>query len=224
MLGISVWTMVVSGSRGAILAFAVGFIVLIVYARNPLRVLLFTVAAAALVFCATPHSVKSKAVHSISIKLDYARENNSITVSRDALWLARIMEFKENPVWGVGFATQQKVLGDKRMERINATGVTEPGSSWLGVLSMTGILGFLAMGAFMLKLVITVVRKSKADKEYALMFSFFMFMVVFGIVEGWIFAAGSFLFFFFWLLTGNICRDSEQGKTLDKQKVCRLTL
>ena len=60
--------------------------------------------------------------------------------SRESLWMARIAEIKSHPLTGVGFCCV-----DPRLTPVNTqTGVIEPGSSWLAIFSMTGILGFLS--------------------------------------------------------------------------------
>ena len=70
----------------------------------------------------------------------------SLMSSREVKIDARIEEFKSSPIIGIGFATADPSLDYVNMEN----GQIEPGSSWLAILSMTGILGLFYQFAYQL--------------------------------------------------------------------------
>ena len=130
------------------------------------------------------------------------------TGSRDVLWQQRIREFNSSPLVGVGFGFAEYVTDiNERTGRITykktETGTVEPGSSWLGALSMTGLLGFTALLVLWFKSLKNCWRVEKRDKLYGVYIgSTLIFWAVHMIAEGQIFAAGSFLFFMVWITFG----------------------
>ena len=130
------------------------------------------------------------------------------TGSRDVMWQQRIREFKSNPLVGVGFGYAQYVTDiNERTGRVTfketKDGNVEPGSSWLGALSMTGLLGFTALLALWFKSLKNSWEVEKKDKLFGVyMGSTLVFWAVHMIAEGQIFSAGGFLFFMVWLTFG----------------------
>ena len=130
------------------------------------------------------------------------------TGSRDVLWQQRIREFRSSPLVGVGFGYAEYVKDiNERTGRITYkktdSGVVEPGSSWLGALSMTGLLGFSALLVLWFKSLKNCLKVEKRDKLFGVYIgSTLIFWAVHMIAEGQIFAAGSFLFFMVWLTFG----------------------
>ncbi|MBR4118722.1 MAG: O-antigen ligase family protein [Bacteroidales bacterium] len=130
------------------------------------------------------------------------------TGSRDMLWSQRIREFKSSPLVGVGFGYAKYVTNvNERTGRITfqktETGTVEPGSSWLGALSMTGLLGFTALLVLWFKSLKNSWKVEKRDKLFGVYIgSTLIFWAVHMIAEGQIFAAGSFLFFMVWITFG----------------------
>ena len=130
------------------------------------------------------------------------------TGSRDVLWQQRIREFKSSPLVGVGFGYAEYVTDiNERTGRItyqkNNTGVVEPGSSWLGALSMTGLLGFTALLVLWFKSLRNCLKVGKIDKLFGVYIgSTLIFWAVHMIAEGQIFSAGGFLFFMVWITIG----------------------
>ncbi len=130
------------------------------------------------------------------------------TGSRDIMWNQRIREFKSSPLVGVGFGYAKYVTNvNERTGRITykktETGTVEPGSSWLGALSMTGLLGFTALLVLWFKSLKNSWKVEKRDKLFGVYIgSTLIFWAVHMIAEGQIFAAGSFLFFMVWITFG----------------------
>lgn len=130
------------------------------------------------------------------------------TGSRDMLWDQRIREFKSSPLVGVGFGYAKYVTNiNERTGRITYkdtdTGVVEPGSSWLGALSMTGLLGFTALLVLWFKSLKNSWKVEKRDKLFGVYIgSTLIFWAVHMIAEGHIFSAGGFPFFLTWISIG----------------------
>lgn len=135
------------------------------------------------------------------------KEAGSTFTSRSSKWNNRFAEFSYNPVCGVGFAA----MDVQYREDYNVlTGVMEPGSSWLCILSMTGILGM----SVILMIFYKAFKGAKRvrDGDGALLLGCLGFLAVHLIVEGYVFAAGSYLCLIMWLIIG-VCIDSMYLKS-----------
>lgn len=118
--------------------------------------------------------------------------------SRVNKWNNRIAEFKESPILGVGFAS----LNPQNTSDYSDKAI-EPGSSWLAVFSMTGLLGGCIVLYILLCCYVFLYRNLN-NHRCILYLSLLNVFVVHMSTEGYIFAAGSFMFFCFWLLLGAI--------------------
>ena len=116
--------------------------------------------------------------------------------SREELWNARLDEFKESPLYGVGFSAQRIITSEATMR----TGVIEPGTSYGAVFAMTGLLGG---SIFIYILFQSIFSKRKAS--FSLPQVYLVFFAVHMFVEGYVFAGGSPLCFIFWLSIGAAC-------------------
>ena len=112
--------------------------------------------------------------------------------SRSRLWAARLAEFYSSPILGVGFGVIG--IGDAAAE-----GRAETGSGWLTALAQTGIIGFV--------LVCMLVYKArlpkyvlKTDSTAALMEAVMLFLCLHSLFEAYMFQAGWYMCFVFWLL------------------------
>lgn len=120
--------------------------------------------------------------------------------SRSDKWKVRIEEFKSNPAFGVGFAaidlSNAKAHGDSNLD----TGVVESGSSWLCILSMTGILGALCLIPIFLNAIMTAWRSCSVFSSVivGMLVLFYVHMIA----EGYVLAGGSFMSFCLWLTIG----------------------
>lgn len=146
-----------------------------------------------------------------------AERHNSLTSSRDAKWDARINEFLDNPVFGIGFATQTHYTPDDDEAWIKTTGNIEPGSSWLALLAMTGIIGFILIAIINYRILHTLYLY-RAKPIDILLFTLIIFFILHGIIEGWIIFAGGYIFYLYWLLLGmcftEIRSQSDQNNLL----------
>lgn len=128
-------------------------------------------------------------------------EAGSTFSSRENKWDARIAEFESSPLLGIGFASI-----DGRLDDVGGGGVVEPGSSWLAVLSMTGLIGFF----FFFSVIFTCYKycNKMREQEDALLLGLLALFAVHMIAEGYVFAAGGFLCFFLWMVIG-ACYDRK---------------
>jgi len=105
-------------------------------------------------------------------------------------------EFASSPIIGIGFQTVSLTGSDSP----NRRGNIEPGSSWLAVLSMTGIVGL----CFVLIIFYRAWHVSKyVNNNNTILFQgLLLFMSIHMLVEGYIYAGGSFLCMLLWLIIG----------------------
>lgn len=134
-------------------------------------------------------------------KIAYSEDQGDALVTRSGLWEMRMIEFQSSPWIGVGFAAVDIDTSTKFSEE---DGKVEPGSSWLAILSMTGLLGFLPILILIINNIIVLIK----DREYpifsALLGGLLVLFIVHMMAEGYVLSAGSGLFFYFWLILGNI--------------------
>lgn len=127
----------------------------------------------------------------------------SMMYSRQNKINARILEFKSSPIIGIGFATVNPEL-----DKVDfSDGQIEPGSSWLAILSMTGLLGLITF------LLICIFAFKKIKCQNNTLFScalsgMFVYYLVHFAAEGYIMAPRSFLNMLFWLILGAINTQS----------------
>jgi O-antigen ligase len=124
-------------------------------------------------------------------------EGNQLS-SREDLWAFRLEEFNQSPVIGIGFANS--MYGSINYD----TGTVEPGTSWGAVLAMTGVLGFLVFVILIIKAFRSNAKKNLKTNLSSghILNAILIFFMCHWIAEGYILAAGSFLFFYSWLILG----------------------
>lgn len=121
------------------------------------------------------------------------------TDSRSQKWEVRLAEFSESPIWGVGFCA----VTPRDNYNVN-TGVIEPGSSWLAVLSMTGIVGFILFLCIYIRACLRTLYTY--TPHGALLGGVLVLLGVHMFAEGHVFSGGSYLCFLVWLTIG-VCTD-----------------
>lgn len=124
-------------------------------------------------------------------KMDSAREAGSIFSSRSELWEDRWQEFAEHPFFGVGFASQSIITFDHSLQ----SGSIEPGSSYLGCLSMLGLTGTLPLLAVLAH---ALRRGMQATPFPPLAVCVLIFFCIHMIFEGYLISAGSILCVLLW--------------------------
>ncbi len=129
-------------------------------------------------------------------------EGAGMLASRQDHWEQRIKEFKESPLFGIGFGAVE--FGDDSVSHVGGKGKTETGSGWLLVLSMTGIFGAILFVSFFVRAFKKTYRlvKDKYVEPFCLFGGLLALFSVHMIAEGYSLAAGGLLFFNMWLLLG----------------------
>lgn len=125
--------------------------------------------------------------------------------SRQGKWDLRIEEFQKSPLFGVGFASVAINIASEEYDP--QTGVVEPGSSWLCIFSMMGLIGALITIPFLIKAYYTIWRR--ADSYSAIIIGILSLMYIHMLAEGYIFSGGSFMCFILWLSVG-VAYDSRR--------------
>ena len=198
--------LLLSGSRIAILGLVMGFFLFLfkIYQKRMgkfMRIIFFL-----LLLVIASSSIWMNYTDTLMKKFEYGEAQGDITASRTNQWEHRINEFKESPVFGIGFATLHEGLYDE------TTGIIEPATSWGAFFSMTGLLGGLS---FLLLVGIQFYKLFRDDSyslETALFVGILCFFMIHWIAEGYMLASGSFLFFYSWLVLGIIDIYNDQKK------------
>lgn len=132
--------------------------------------------------------------------------------TRFIIWGERIDEFKAKPIFGSGFAAVNTDIIPKESGSYDIkTGSIQPGSGYLGVLSMLGITGFLVFTNIVIISISKLYKKRHVfnSKNYLIIVSILMFVLVHSIFEGYIISSGSILFLIFWLAVSYIFNKNE---------------
>lgn len=201
---------VIPGSRAALLGLVVGLTVIIVAALRDAgrrRVVAWVVGGIAVVGALTFTVTFSTVIR----KFRFAEKHGSMIFTRGDLWQARWEEFKESPLIGVGFCNATR-FSERFDNKVNGEFVvSEPGSSWLSMLSNVGIFAFGVFVWFNIRLVkrmLSAIRgsggTSEAGRLALLYLSLWLTLMVHGFFEGWVLYGGSLVFMFYWLLTSRI--------------------
>ena len=119
----------------------------------------------------------------------------NILSSRSEKITARWDEFCSSPVFGVGFNAIDP-NGSDPYNKIKGT--IEPGSSWMAILSMTGVIGF----AIFITVIYKMMSRLKYRKDSVIVFAILCFFFVHMCAEGYVFAAGNPAAYILWLAVG----------------------
>lgn len=188
-----VGAMLFSACRTAIVCTVIGIFVMIVTINIPRsqKIKIFSVVS---IFLMLTFPIWKGYTELVISKQETNVSSGSMFMSRDNKWNARISEFSSNPILGIGFSSI-----DTQKDSMKKEGVVEPGSSWLAILSMTGIIGFIIIFSIIFNSVKICREKSK---ECSIYLSLIFFFCAFMITEGCVFAAGFYLGNILWLVLG----------------------
>jgi O-antigen ligase len=140
-------------------------------------------------------------------KQEYGRENENLFVTRENKWKNRLEEFQSSPFYGIGYYAVSENYSDD-LNKI--TGQIEPGSSWLAVLSMLGISGFIPFVYLFFKNLYYLYHDHNTSSS-SLLGGVLIFFMVHMLAEGYVFGAGSFMFFMLWLTLGTVVACRKTG-------------
>jgi hypothetical protein len=214
ILIITMLTLFLSGSRTALISAIAGTLFLLIkYFRHDkgrlFNILLITVLVTILTstMWLTYTSV-------LSNKMSSSELGGGLTSSRDQLWGDRINEFTSSPLLGVGFGSIDVNIS-KATPFSKQTGTLEPGSSWLFLLSSTGLFGFFCFLIIFLLKIIRTYKVNNNDSFNAFLLGVLIFFFIHLFSEGYLLSCGEFTFFMFWLTIGINYRN--QGHNLSSK-------
>lgn len=202
-----------SASRAAFVSLLVGILVLLYLHTGSLTRYIRLIAVVGLLLSVT-YPVWNGAMYAVKEKQERHAEDVELFDSRTPKVECRVKEFISSPIYGVGFAAIEPKFKDNYSEN----GTIEPGSSWLAVFSMTGLIG----AAFVLLLYYRAIKALLTHRKgiNILVTGCLALMMVHMIVEGYIFAPGSSLCFLCWLLVG-VGYDAMYSPATTRQKAYR---
>lgn len=180
-------SILLAASRSALLATGAGTLYLILHLPSGRGMLLLLAGLCCLLLLPFSGELMEGILH----KMDSAREAGSIFSSRAELWEDRWQEFAENPLIGVGFASQRIITFDHSLQ----SGSIEPGSSYLGSLSMLGLAGTLPLLAVLVHALWRGLQPTYFPPLAACVLIFFCIHMLF---EGYLISAGSILCVLLW--------------------------
>ncbi len=197
-----------SGSRSALIGGVAGVLVFLTLAFREKLTMLARVAMAIILLLSISYSLWRPSLDVIIQKNGNIESLN--LNSRQGKWDALWDTFKSNPIIGIGFATIELDDGSEGSAFTKRTGQIESGSSWLSVLSMTGIIGGLSMLSILIQSVHTLWLIIQFNRlRGAFLCGILTFFCIHMCAEGYIFSAGSMAFFIFWLLLGTIQAERQ---------------
>ena len=127
------------------------------------------------------------------------------TSSREKHWKKRVAEWESSPMIGIGFASVDIGGRATGSSTFSDDGKVETGSSWLCILSMTGLLGFLSIIIIWISSIIKLFKIWKHTPLLAsLLLGILVFFALHMLAEGYILAGGHALTFVVWLTLGLI--------------------
>lgn len=136
----------------------------------------------------------------ITQKNKIALKKGDMTFSRKASWNKRLKEFNSSPLFGIGFATVKTINNKSEFKTPN--GGIEPGTSWLSILSMIGIFGFIPVIILFGQYILFLLRDQQNRITSAALGGLLFFFITHMFAEGYFLASGSIMFFYIWLLLG----------------------
>ena len=120
---------------------------------------------------------------------------------------ARLDEFASSPIYGVGFSA----IDPHGKDSFNiVSGSVEPGTSWLAVLSMTGLIGFILVVSIFFK----SFKNAKQDISNIWPIGILSFFIVHMLAEGYVFAAGNPMTYLLWITVGH-CFDKNSSQAIE---------
>ncbi len=134
-------------------------------------------------------------------KIIFSEEQGDLAVTRSYLWERRLEEFNSSPIIGIGFSNDSSQSVN---DLFIGEGQIEPGSSWLVILSMIGLLGFIPLIILLILAFYFIYKNKGRIGILPHLGALLVFFMVHMFAEGYVLSAGSGLFFYFWLLMGVI--------------------
>lgn len=195
---VSFIVLLISGSRGALVATVIGAVFAFYKCNRTNFAKFLGYMAAFSVVLALSSPLWSPYTKALVEKQAGNDRSGSATSSRDAKWEARLEEFNSSPMFGIGFST---VSLEHKADYI-ASGIVESGSSWLAILSMVGLVGFIPFLCLYIDNLWFLFVNDNDLYLSGLIGTVMCWFSVHMLVEGYVLAGGSFLCFILWLSIG----------------------
>ncbi len=148
-----------------------------------------------------------KVTAGVEAKMEYSAYHNSAFYTRKRAWLDRWNEIKHHPVFGVGAHSIRYEL--TTISNFSRKGQVEAGNAWLYVFSSMGIFAFLLLCVMFFRPMSFLWFNSPPGSDGALIFCQLCFLAVYMNAESSITAAGSFIFFYTWLVVAIACQKND---------------
>jgi len=194
-------SLVAAGSRISIVALILGCLYFIYKVYNGSKVKFISMILLISVVLISSFPLWEDKTTFLQEKIELRSNDLTAVNSRTLKWNQRLTEFNMSPIFGIGFSSIKTNLLDDFDEN---TGAVEPGSSWLAILSMMGLFGFIPLFYFFIKTFLFLFRNKRNLIYVVYLGSVFVFISLHMLAEGYIFATGAILFFYLWLLLGVI--------------------
>jgi len=214
LAGAALLCCIAAGSRAALIGVVAG-ILFHSYKINQGNIVRFTrsvIVSATLIAMSYP--IWNPYTAGLMHKMDYAEEQGDLLASRTNFWDVLIIEFESSPIIGIGFASIDPSLSEAGSFD-EMSGRVEPGSSWLALLSMVGLLGFAPLAILIIINLVFISNKESQFDDAALNGALLILFIIHMMAEGYVLSAGGGLFFYFWLLLGQI--DASIKFELDRK-------
>ena len=134
----------------------------------------------------------------VKSKIEYSTSHKSAFYTRQTMWAERWNEIKHHPFFGVGAHSIRYELTTTK--GFSKKGQVEPGNAWLFVFSSMGIFAFLCLFVMFFRPMSYLWFHSPPETDGSLIFAHLCFLAVYMNAEAKITAAGSFIYFYTWLI------------------------
>lgn len=191
--------LLLSGSRGAVAATvtAVAFFYFRLYRHQIGR--LFQLSLFVLLLAVSTSAIWWPYTERLRQKTESSRKSGGTLSTRERIWQDRLDEFAAFPLFGVGFASYNLDYIQSQHTINRKSGTTEPGTSWLFLLSSMGIYGFLAFLLPFAYIVYILFKELDTGFNGGFLSSVMVLFSVHMLIEGYVTASGSYLCFLLWL-------------------------
>lgn len=212
LLGILLLTVLFSASRSALMSTMAGLLIMLYQKQKQngtfIKTLLAIVVGAMITF-----PLWEGAAEGLIKKQESNKKIEGKYGSRSQKWEARMAEFAGSPVFGVGFSAIDPNGNDEYDKK---TGTIEPGSSWLAILSMTGMIGLILFLFIALRPVLYL--NDNPTPYNSLLLGLTTFFLVNMITEGYIYAGGNATCFVAWLIFGCAFDQMNSGEDYEDEE------
>lgn len=198
--------LLLSGSRGALGATVVAVAVFYIRLYRHQMGKLLQIGLFSLLLIIATSAIWWPYTERLRDKVESSSKNGGQVATRERIWQDRLDEFTHYPIFGVGFASYNLDYIQSEYTINRKTGVIEPGTSWLFLLSSLGLYGFLS---FLIPFAYSVYKLFKdldTGLNGGLLCSIMILFSVHMLTEGYVIASGAYLCFLFWLCLS----ESEQ--------------